>query len=450
MAAALETAAGILATCTATVAKIKRCAIRQGDVVASLELVRAMGAQPLQLDDRLITVKRGDFITILERFGIKLNDLEVKSLFSWLDRSAEGFFSVSEFASSLRHIADPQRRSLVRRAYLGLPKDGSTSRVPLTKALATLNFNAHPRVRMGAVDAATVATAHKDMFSPARFPDGSCSWSEFELILAGVSASMDSNSHFAAYMLGVWRIPGVHSSVIDEFLQSPEDPNVSMTSSSGFEAKADRLRRLALKQALDVSIEEHARVVLSNPGGSRAVGCALRAEDPNHTGFLPLSVFLDKLSTLRLYFPAPDLPHTFLGVKVTGGDVQIDYLTYLCALNGTLPAPRQAAVDSAWFAMAGTLSSVTIHQVISRFKGSVVESGSGGTRKGASMSSGVSNNAAGLKGDEVSQFFDAWDERRAPSARVDYFEFEEWFFPVSKQSKTDAAFLQQIERQWGF
>jgi Ca2+-binding EF-hand superfamily protein len=409
-------------TCANTIAKVKRNAVRVGGVNGIRALSRALG---IVVDDSADVVKCDEFAGQVEGFGIHLSEAEKAALFKWLDRSAEGILCPAEFVAALRHVDSPLRRSLVHRVVNVFRKDAQGN-IRVAEIRRRFRPERHPLVLRGEKSADEVGQQLADSFSDDGNPSGAVSIAELEQYFAGLSAVVDTDERFAALLRGCWDLPHFDREVTKEMSLQP-DSDTGLSVHLTVDEKTQVLLRATVKKALGDTFDAHARQLLQSAAGLRAVGLALRSIDAEKTGFVGRSEFFEALAQVRLYVERPEV-FQMMDVNQNG---TIDYMWYLHAVAGELPPARRLAAERLW-------------KRVPTDDENCVEL------------SWLHKNFVTHSPDELSVFFDAWDQRRATGAkeaggrpRVTAFEFlNEWLVPVSARIAKDADFAAHLTATW--
>jgi hypothetical protein len=417
------------------IAKMKRRAVRELGAAGFLQLAAALRAVGAASDTAAEGLELAEVHELIRTtIGLELNGSDMEALSEWLDRTGEHVAATTELAAALRAIPSPWRRSLVRRVVASF-EAGKGEAATLPAVLARFQSSHHPAVLRGEATAAAARAEFEEAFNPHIFPRGVVSAQALELYLSGVSATMEADDEFAAYVRGAWALP--------EFDPATTQCLASVAAAPGLRAampvreKAALLRDVTLLRALDETVAHHRRTIeaAAPRTGYRALGVALRAADVYGSGLLPRAAFLECLASLRLYVAhAP----TFDALAADGDD-RIDYVWYLDALVGELPPVRKLHAERLWAQLpkragaAGSGARVAVDELQRHFR------------------------AQNPTPTELAQFLDAWDQRRASGAVVGAraatlgsFELlNEWLVPVSQGIEQDSAFLAYLRQQWG-
>lgn len=405
--------------CEAVIAKAKRNAIRISGVNGIRALSRALN---ITVDDSADMVKTTTFVAQLNEFGIHLNEREQLSLSQWLDRTAEGIICPTEFIAALRHIDNPQRRSLVYRVVSTFDKDPEGN-VALESVRRRFVAAEHPQVLCGEMSADEVQQHFESVFSVEANPSGIVSVSEFEQYCSALSAVIDSDERFAAMMRGCWQLPHFDANVTRDLATSKGGPTgLSCHMSVGHKSLV--LLTATMRKALDDTIAVHRKTLLMHSAGFRALGCALRKADPADSGFVSRSDFLEALASVRLYV---ELEAVFNPMDVNR-DGSIDYLWYLAALVGELAPARKLMAERLWRSLPTDRTNCVDLQWLHKHY--------------------VTHSS-----DELSLFYDTWDQRKARKVQgvcvVSAFEFvNEWLVPLSVNTAKDVQFEKSLKEHW--
>ena len=444
------------------IAKIKRNAVRFGgisgvNVLCNLLLKAGIDFAAAAAED---SSDAGiDFLTLdpvplqvivdtLTNFGIVLTKADISSLGGWLDRNVEGLVRPSVLCAALRQIgaSSAQRSSLVARLcdFLCALELSSGHGKPGCVRLSTLKTcftpERHPDVCAGLRTEQHIAEDFLGSLANVSVDaDGENAFvpiESVEALLAGLSAMTDSDERFAAIMRGVWNLPHFDAQRTMELMYSARHcPPALATRQLPIEKESILLEKTMAK-AFDDTIASHRKMLLATEEGFRALGCSLRRRDPDLTGFISVTDFGEALSDVRLFVTYPPVL-SLMDVEKNG---TVDYLFYLAAVVGDLPAERKILVERLWrdcfnkvlYTPAGQgavpVSAVNVallHQYVT-----------------------VSG-----KHERQSHFLDAWDRRTCTGGPASSFCLQreltaEWFIPLSHRIPNDTNFEKMMEEQW--
>jgi hypothetical protein len=403
--------------CANAIAKVKRNAVRLGGVNGIRALSRALG---ITADDSEDVVKCAAFVASLTAHGIHLSDAEQAALWKWLDRTAEGIICPAEFVAALRHIDSPLRRSMVTRVLGTFDRDGQGN-IKINDIQQRYRAERHPQVLRGE---ASVEDAEKHLFESFNSegnPSGKVSSAEVQQYFAGLSAVVDTDDRFCAILRGCWCLPHFNASVTQDLSMAP-DSDTGLSCQLGVEEKTRVLLRATVRKAVTDTFAAHTKQLIGHAAGFRAVGLSLRRADPESTGFVDRDLFFEALAQARLYAERPEV----LDVLDVNRDGTFDYLWYLHAIVGELPPARRLAAERLWNRVPTDAEDYA--ELAWLHKNFVTHSA-----------------------DNLSVFFDSWDQRKATGSknggkpRISAFEFiNEWLIPMSHTIQKDADFAKAL------
>eukprot|EP00760_Papus_ankaliazontas_P002599 PhM_4_TR11173/c0_g1_i1/m.54003 len=143
--------------------------------------------------------------TGLADYGLRLTKPELALLFKYFDRDKSGSIDVTEFIVGIRGQMSPQRRELVRQAFLKLEKTGD-GRVTMDDLAITYNASENPLVKEGKMTEREVLQEFSSMWN--KNGDDEITLDEFVDYYNDISASIDNDQYFELMIRNAWHISG--------------------------------------------------------------------------------------------------------------------------------------------------------------------------------------------------------------------------------------------------
>eukprot|EP00758_Cryptobia_borreli_P003453 Tbor_TRINITY_DN3754_c0_g1::TRINITY_DN3754_c0_g1_i1::g.2398::m.2398 len=190
----------------ATIAKVRRLTLLLNGENGIRGLSRAFNVMD---DDGNQKLTKEEFSTGMKKIGINLSTDEVKAVWAYFDRNADGEITTTEFITALRGGLNPLRRSHVYRVFDMFDKNSDGS-ISVDDMRRRFDASRHPAVIKGQLTADEVLEKFHNSFDNETNPDGIITKQEFEQYYAGVSSSIDNDDYFMAILRGCWRLPGTN------------------------------------------------------------------------------------------------------------------------------------------------------------------------------------------------------------------------------------------------
>ncbi|XP_074648905.1 calcyphosin-like protein [Tubulanus polymorphus] len=171
--------------------------------------IKALGALFRGLDrDFSLVLTWDEFYAGLKKFGVRMDDSDMRSLFIMLDKDNSGSIDFAEFLEKLRPKMTPNRISVINEVFdkLDTSGDGLLQTDDL-KGVFTGQVYSHPKYRSGEWSEEQVLVSFLKTFDTPNDPDGVVTREEFMNYYAGVSSTIDDDVYFDLMMRQCWGLP---------------------------------------------------------------------------------------------------------------------------------------------------------------------------------------------------------------------------------------------------
>ncbi|XP_052070822.1 calcyphosin-like protein isoform X3 [Mytilus californianus] len=144
----------------------------------------------------------------LEKFGLRMADKYLKTLFDSIDQDKNGKIDFLEFMKALRSPMNNKRIAVINEAFdkLDTNNDGVLDIEDL-KVFYTANAKNHPKYLSGEWTLDQTLRSFLDSIDSPDDPDGVVTREEFLDYYAGVSATIDDDSYFVMMMRSCYGLP---------------------------------------------------------------------------------------------------------------------------------------------------------------------------------------------------------------------------------------------------
>ncbi|XP_071132082.1 calcyphosin-like protein isoform X4 [Mytilus edulis] len=144
----------------------------------------------------------------LDKFGLRMADNYLKTLFDSIDKDKNGKIDFLEFMKALRSPMNNKRIAVISEAFdkLDTNNDGVLD-VDDLKVFYTANAKNHPKYLSGEWTLDQTLRSFLDSIDSPDDPDGVVTREEFLDYYAGVSATIDDDSYFVMMMRSCYGLP---------------------------------------------------------------------------------------------------------------------------------------------------------------------------------------------------------------------------------------------------
>jgi Ca2+-binding EF-hand superfamily protein len=149
-------------------------------------------------------LSKEEFVTQLRKVGITLQDRELQTVFEF-DKNKDGKVAYEEFLTIIRGPLNEARRSVVKKAFVKMDRDGSGV-ITVDDLRKVFSVRNHPEVVSGKKTEDAVLTEFLMNFEASDQKDGKVTYQEFEDYYAGISACIDDDRHFSLMLYQAWKL----------------------------------------------------------------------------------------------------------------------------------------------------------------------------------------------------------------------------------------------------